>query len=243
MRLSILGFSSVEDIVNRPLTTYPPPSMSLKTYYLDTTSNTASIVNNSKQSSVAYPAADMASEVVFDIIFDEYTEIAGYAQLSLWLQCHDHDDMDVYALLAKIDKNGNAVTRVNFPHQTPVEELPKTNVVQYQGPTGFLRASHRDYRSRGPSYSEPINSGDQGSESEWSGESELWHPHFQSKKVPKGDIVNLKFTTWPIGIAYEKGEGVRVRISGRDMCFIEAVECKYYVELLSKCCGYSIRKE
>jgi predicted acyl esterase len=208
--------------------------MSLKTYYLDTTSNTASIAKNSNQSSVDYSAADMASEVTFDIIFDEYTEIAGYAKLSLWLQCHDHDDMDVYALLAKIDKHGNAVTRVNFPHQTPVEELPRTNVVQYQGPTGFLRASHRDYSSHGPSYAEPIHSGDQGSGSEWSGEAELWHPHFQSKKVPKGDIVNVQFTTWPMGVAYEKGEGMRVRISGRDMCLIEAVECKYYVELLSK---------
>lgn len=232
MRLSILGFSSVPDVVNRPLDFYPPPSMSIRTYYLDASSNTASTTRISKQSSVGYPAADMSSEATFDIVFDEYTEVVGYAKVSLWLQCHDHDDMDIYVLLAKIDKHGNALTHVNFPHQTALEDLPKTNVVQYQGPTGFLRASHREWRSRGPSYAEPIPIGDLGSEEEWSGERELWHPHAESKKIPKGDIVNVQLTTWPMGIAYDKGEGIRVRISGRDMCFIEALECEYHTEVM-----------
>jgi hypothetical protein len=191
------------------------------------------MMKDPKQSSVAYPAADMASEVIFDIIFDEYTEIVGYAKLSLWLQCLDHDDMDVYVLLAKIDKHGNAVSRVNFPHRTPIEELPQTNVVQYQGPTGFLRASHRDYRSQGPSYAESICGGDVGSGKEWSGQAELWHPHTQSKMIPQGDIVNLQFTTWPMGVIYEKGEGMRIRVSGRDMCLVEALECEYYHRFLS----------
>jgi hypothetical protein len=93
-----------------------------------------------------------------------------------------------------------------------------------------LRASHRDWALSGPSYAEPLPSSPDASvldSNEWDGKRELWHPHTKKKPVPKGDVVKLEFTTWPIGVIYEKGEGLRVRISGRDMCFIEANQCKF----------------
>jgi len=200
--------------------------MSLKTYFLDAATSTCSLAPILKESSASYLSADAKSEIYFDIIFSEYTELAGYPKVKLWMRCHEHDDMDVHVLLSKIDRAGNPVLHVNYsPKLIPRKKLPLINVVQYQGPTGCLRASHRDWALTGPSYADPLPSSPDLSASEseeWDGKRELWHPHTKKKPVPKGDLVKLEFTTWPIGVIYEKGEGLRVRISGRDMCFIEA---------------------
>lgn len=40
----------------------------------------------------------------------------------------------------------------------------------------------------------------------------------------EGEVIKIEFTTSPIGVVYEKGEGLRVKISGRDMCLIEAAQ-------------------
>ena len=239
VRLSLLGFNTIPDVINRPLSTYPPPEMKQKVYYLDALTHTASPERISKEGSISYPAADMKSEVHFDIVFDEYTELAGFAKLAVYMQCFEHNDMDIFVLLQKIDKAGKALRSVNYPNSIPLEDLPMVNVVQYQGPFGNLRASHRLWRARGPSYEEPIPIPNGIGEGEvWEGDRELWHPHMKAERVPPGKIVKVEFTTWPMGSIYRKGEGLRVRISGRDMCFVEASVCEFcfsYNDCAVKC--------
>ena len=199
----------------------------LQTFYLDASSKILSSQASSSASTASYLSSDMKSEVQFDLIFERYTELAGYPKLKLWMSCTEHDDMDVFVLLSKIDKNGEPLLHVNFkPTVIPRDKLPKTNVLQYQGPTGFLRASHRDWAPAGPSYAEPQPLGDNAvalgtSSGQWDGKRELWHPHVIKRPVQRGEVVELQFTTWPIGVVYEAGEGLRLRLSGRDMCFIE----------------------
>ena len=184
--------------------------------------------------SLSYPSADMRSEISFDITFTKYTELCGYAKLCLWMQCHEHDDMDIFAILCKIDEKGKVLRHVNYPpEKVSREDLPLNNVVQYQGATGVIRASHRKWQAKHPSYASPIP---QSSESTiddvspvWDGKKELWHPHITGEKVPRGDIVKVEFTTWPIGMVFDKGERMRVRISGRDMCLVETAERKSLV--------------
>lgn len=131
--------------------------MSLRTHYLNALTKAATTDLPTADSSVSYPAADMKSEVTFDIIFTEYTELSGYAKLCLWMQCHEHDDMDIFVILCKIDEDGKVLRHVNYqPDKVRREDLPLNNVVQYQGPTGVIRASHRKCLASHASYSAPI---------------------------------------------------------------------------------------
>jgi uncharacterized protein len=78
VRLSMLRFSTTErDVINWPLATYPPPSISLQTYYLNAQNGIASKDIITTESRVSYPAADMKSEITFDVTFTKYTELAG----------------------------------------------------------------------------------------------------------------------------------------------------------------------
>jgi hypothetical protein len=158
VRLSMLRFSTTErDVINRPLSAYPPPSISLQTYYLNAENETANNGITTIESKVSYPAADMKSAITFDITFTKYTELAGYAKLSLWMQCHDHDDMDIFVLLGEVNASGRLLRHVNYPlSKVRREDLPLINVVQYQGPTGMLRASHRRWETRHSSYQEAV---------------------------------------------------------------------------------------
>lgn len=204
--------------------------MSLEPFYLSSSTQTASPILPNKEAILSYPAADMRSEIHFDITFETYTEISGFAKLNLWMEVDGHDDMDAYVLLGRVDEDGRPLRHVNWPHKTPQEKIPLTNILQYQGATGMLRASHREWSSTLPSYAETVpllavipDQSDVGlrSKSQWDGKSELYHPHFRSQKLQKGEIVKLEFTTWPIGMVFEAGEILRVRISGRDMCLVE----------------------
>ena len=205
--------------------------MSLRTYYLDGATGNLSPKSLTEESISSYSSTNK-SEITFDIVFSEYTELAGYPKLKLWMQCNEHDDMDIFVLLGKIDKNKKLLRHVNFsPKVTALENLPLINVVQYEGPTGCLRASHRDWSPTGPSYADPVPLDAEtpmAERGQYDGTRELWHPHIKQKKVSKGEIVAVEFTTWPIGVVYEKGEGLRVRISGRDMTLIEATQRKSF---------------
>jgi hypothetical protein len=65
----------------------------------------------------------------------------------------------------------------------------------------------------------------------------MWYPHQVAEKIPRGEIVKVEFTTWPLGMVFDEGEEMRVRISGRDMCLIEADVCESL--LLVLILGYS----
>ena len=41
-----------------------------------------------------------------------------------------------------------------------------------------------------------------------------YHPHDKEEKVPKGEIVKLYISLWPMGIHFEAGESLLFRIQG-----------------------------
>lgn len=215
------------------------------TYFLDNQTHTATLSPIKTSSSISYSATEEGAEATFDITFPVYTELAGFAKLCLWMSCDTHDDMDVFVLLGRVSRSGKAQLHVNFPVKMNPEKLPRTNVLQFQGPTALLRASHREWTLDGPSYAEvvPPPSPNQKPAPEdtrvWDGRKEFWHPHVKSEKLPKGQIVKLEFTTWPLGLVFEEGETMRVRVSGRDMCFIEAPGGKLSSEFLQAWCNMS----
>ncbi len=133
VRLSQLKFSpNTPDIIDRPLPTYPLLSTSLKTYYFEAAKKSPTPEPTMKESSASYAAADMKSEIRFDLVFSEHTELAGYPKLNLWMQCHEHGDMDIFALLGKIDKLGKPLLHVQLlaKGDAPSQIAADINVVQ-----------------------------------------------------------------------------------------------------------------
>ena len=73
------------------------------------------------------------------------------------MQYRDHDDMDVFILLGKTDRNGKVLRHINYPpSKIPCEDLLMINVVQYQGATRMLQASHWKWEAKHLSYHEAL---------------------------------------------------------------------------------------
>ena len=62
--------------------------------------------------------------------FDTDTELTGFLKLRLWVEARGADDMDVFALVQRLDSEGNVL-------------VPQTWEPGWTGPHGRLRVSHR----------------------------------------------------------------------------------------------------
>jgi hypothetical protein len=113
--------------------------------------------------------------------------------------------MDVYVILRKLDKDGQAMLNLNLPWDAvPISKFSDMkpqeciNLVLYFGPVGMLRASHRaidDTKSLHPLYP--------------------FHPHAHEDKIVPGEIVELQIGIWAMGIAFEAGESIQLRVMGQ----------------------------
>lgn len=138
----------------------------------------------------------------FIVHFDQYTEIAGYAKVKLWMSCAEHDDMDVVVQLQKVDKSGRPLVQVNYPVPDTVQKLAHNSHVKTFGPRGFLRASHTISKD------DPQTSPDG---------QEIYYGHNKQEVIEPGTIVQLEITFTPMGMVFGPGEGLRLRIAGHDL--------------------------
>lgn len=132
-------------------------------------------------------------------MFNEYTEIAGYAKVRLWMSCEQRDDMDVVVQLRKIDSCGQLLEGVNFPCPVPESEVPTAETSKLFGPQGFLRASSSVSRDQTRSSSDG---------------QEIFYRHDREEKISPGTIVLLEITLWPMGMVFAAGEGIMLRVGG-----------------------------
>ena len=168
-----------------------------------TGSNTASYQSDMWEDDGAY----------FTLTFDKTTELIGSSQVKLYMSCSDLDDMDVYVIMRKLDRDGNALLNYNIPweHQRPgttQEEIPDENIYKYVGPSGRLRASKRAATIEEPDMLESRKVNRE--------PTELFFPHDKSEKVPRGQVVELKIPIWAGGIVFDEGESLRLEIKGHD---------------------------
>ncbi|CEL03660.1 hypothetical protein ASPCAL04810 [Aspergillus calidoustus] len=147
---------------------------------------------------------DPCDFVGFTHTFQQPTRLMGLPKAVLYMSCPDLDDMIVYVLIRKLDKNGNPMININIPWSAApykkAAEIPKeeySNLTIYYGPTGILRASHRAIdpsRSIHPQYP--------------------FHPHDKVEKITPGTVVKLEIGLWAMGTDFEAGESLRVQVSG-----------------------------
>jgi predicted acyl esterase len=211
--------SAQVNIDNLPFTAWPVPEAEDITLRLSTdgTLQSSSDLVKSGQSSYISDAkapnndAD-PEELSFVHTFIKQTKLIGTSKAVLYMSCPDHDDLDVFVILRKADKAGRVLRHCNIPFselkavggegidgvKNPLD-LPLINSIQYVGPSGILRASHRDIDASISKHNFPQ------------------HKHTSEEKVPPGQIVRLEIGIWAAGIQFEAGEKLVLRVSGHDM--------------------------
>ncbi|KAL1645323.1 hypothetical protein SLS61_008393 [Didymella pomorum] len=208
VRMAVLRFGnkepqSYENIVEED---FPIPRTDYKKlYFADGERLSLQPLTGDSKQSATYSSADGGS-LSFTHRFDETTSLVGMPKAVLYMSCDEHDDMDVYVLIEKLDKDGEPMVNLNIPWKNiPInsfDEMTKqqsTEVVLYKGPLGILRASHRaidEERSMHPHWP--------------------FHPHEKEEKISPGTVVRLDIGIWAMGIEYEAGESLRVSVSGRN---------------------------
>jgi putative CocE/NonD family hydrolase len=160
-------------------TTYTP-------LWLDAGTGALSSQRPHTESQARYDARN--GSAVFDIRFDQETELTGHAKLRLWVEAEGADDMDLFVALQKLDRNGDKVgqTFYAFYDDGPVA-------------LGWLRASHR---ALDPARSTP-----------W----QPVHPHTDEEPLPAGKAVPVDIEIWPFSTVFHAGESLRVVVQGGDI--------------------------
>lgn len=106
IRLSVLDPGG-KDILNRIENEWPIAQTQYQKLYLDGSNNLMSQNPIAKESFIRYKADDNTSQASFIYSFDEDTELIGYFKLHLWVESEGSDDMDIFVLIQKLDKDGN----------------------------------------------------------------------------------------------------------------------------------------
>ncbi|GKZ17110.1 hypothetical protein AbraIFM66951_006797 [Aspergillus brasiliensis] len=206
VRISLLGFedSLVQTVTERPASAFPLPGTENRKYFLDASTKSLSPANMppQEQSQISYEGHHLTDCVDFTVHFDQYTELAGYPFVKLWMSCTEHTDMDVHVQIRKINRQGKLLMHMNYECPVPEAEVPSTDVVKYLGPNGVLRASHRVSREQE------------------TGSSDDCYPSYKHDKTAElkpGEIVPLYIPIWPMGMVFAAGEGICLRVSGHSL--------------------------
>lgn len=107
--------------------------------------------------------------------------------------------MDVVVQLRKIDSSGNPLKEIHFPCPVPESEAPECETAKLYGPQGFLRASSIVSRD-----ASRISADGQ----------EVFYKHDREEKIPRGKIVPLEITLWPMGMVFAPNEGITLGVAG-----------------------------
>ncbi|KAI4606262.1 hypothetical protein J4E80_010239 [Alternaria sp. BMP 0032] len=206
VRMSSLNYGDKEAIYPIIEEDFPIPRTDYRTLYLSadnkleaTAPSTAGTLTYNSESNTS-----PVSHAAFTMTFDKPIRLMGLPKAVLYMSCPDFNDMIVYVLIRKLDKNGKPMIAINIPWSAApyksAAEIPESdysNLMIYYGPTGVLRASHRKTdpsQSIHPQYP--------------------FHTHDEVQKITPGEVVKLEIGLWAMGVDFEAGEGISVQVSG-----------------------------
>jgi predicted acyl esterase len=206
VRMASLHYGDKEAIYPIVEDDFPIPRTDYRTLYL-TPSNTLSATVPDTTGTLTYNSESNTSPVshaAFTHTFDKPTRLMGLPKAVLYMSCPDFNDMIVYVLIRKLDKQGKPMIAINIPwsaapyaHAAEIPESDYSNLMVYYGPTGVLRASHRKTDEAQAIHAQYP-----------------FHTHDEVQKVTPGEVVKLEIGLWAMGVEFEAGEGVSVQVSG-----------------------------
>lgn len=205
VRLSLLaGDGSIaKPVIEEPYEDYPPPGFEPVFLHLDSANLTLGDEKPTTESSTSYAAHDLEASTDFKYVFSKACQLTGYPNLIIHMSTPSHDDMDVAIQLRKISIDGKPLSHANYPCP-PIPPEKQTNVSTCLGGSGLLRASHV------VSLAPERGLGDQ-----------PFYRHDSTEPIPPNTIKRLEIPLWPMGMVFEAGEGILLKVSGHNMCLPE----------------------
>ena len=152
--------------------------------YLDADTGTLNFNKVTQKGKVSYDSAK--GRAIFDIKFDQDTELTGYSKLKLWVSPEDADDMDLFITLWKLDAKGNVVY-FDWCHAW----------CRFPVALGWLQLSNRELNEELSTPWQPILQ------------------FGVSQKVRPGEIVPCEIEIYPSSTLFRAGETLRLIISGK----------------------------
>jgi len=201
VRWSALQFGDREAIDDVVLEDFPAPTTDYKELFLGN-DKLLSPSHSLTTQHISYDSEDRHSFTEFNYTFAKPARLIGLPKAVLYMSCEEHDDFTVFVILRKKDKNGKDLMHLNLPfHATPVKsiaQIPESEQASlnlHLGSVGILRASHREIdESKSIHLQFPF------------------HPHKRQDKIPPGTIVKLEIGIWAMGVDFEKGEYISLRV-------------------------------
>jgi uncharacterized protein len=200
VRYSILDLDG-GDRVDQFADQFPPREVNYTKYYLDGRARTLITEPPSEEAKVAYDVETPPGLVSFAIRFDEETTLVGYPKVRLSVESDGADDMDLFILLQKLNRQGAPLQQFNVPNQSAlVQDLTERggSVLRYKGSNGRLRVSARHLDEALTTDVVPAHSFD------------------RIEKFKPGEVVDVEIDLLPIGLAFHPGEQLRLVISAHN---------------------------
>jgi predicted acyl esterase len=207
VRTTVLRFSE-DPLFDIEEEDYPIPRTVYKKLYFSG-DNKLALTPTPTPTATSYHSEKYLDHVGFRYIFEERTRLVGLPKAVLYMSTPDSNDMDVYVLIRKLDKQGKPLINLNIPWSSiadqgvspsAIEQIPKrnmNNLMFHVGSLGILRASRRAIET-----SLSIH------------ENYPFHPHDKDEFLQPGEIVKLEIGIWAMGVEYEAGESINVEIHG-----------------------------
>ena len=195
--LDLEGGDRVDQIANE----FPPAGVTYRKYYLDGRSRTLNDQPPSEEAKVDYDAESNPALASFAIRFGKETTMVGYPKARLWVESEGADDMDLFILVQKLDRNGTPLQQFNVPnHGALIQDQTErgASVLRYKGSNGRLRVSARHLDETLTTDAVPAHSFD------------------RVEKLSTGEIVDVEIDLFPIGLVFYLGEQLRLVISAQN---------------------------
>ncbi len=195
--LDLEGGDSVDQVANE----FPPPGVTYTKHYLDRRSRSLNAEPPAEAATVDYDSQSNPALVSFAIRFDEETTMVGYPKARLWVEADGADDMDLFILVQKLNRNGTPLQQFNVPnHGALMQDHTErgASVLRYKGSNGRLRVSARHLDEALSTDAVPAHSFD------------------RIQKLSPGEIVDVEIDLFPIGLVFYPGEELRLVISAQN---------------------------
>jgi len=181
---------------------FPPADIASTKYYLDGRSRTLTTTAPAAAAEAAYDVDSNPNAVSFLTRFEQETVLVGYPKAHLWVEARGADDMDLFALVQKLDAYGTPLQAFTVPNQSAMaHDLTDhgATILRYKGSDGRLRVSARHLDEALSTDDVPAHSFD------------------RVQKLSAGEIVAIDIDLFPIGLSFHPGEQLRFIISSRNL--------------------------
>lgn len=178
-----------ESKINTPYEAWPVADTEYRKLYLDGESHALSAKSPKAARQVSYDAEH--GQTSFSLEFKEDTQLVGHGLARLYMEADGADDMDIFVLIEKLDRDGTALV----PSELAAMYFPKPP----PGIPGRLRASMRKLDEAASTDYLPVYAMD------------------TPQKLKAGQVVALDIALMPSAMRWHAGQTLKLTIAGSDI--------------------------